>query len=618
MIASAAELTGQIKLMGGSPGAGKILTSDATGLASWSAVSSVASGTLDQAYDFGGLGIGRTISATSGALKIQGTDGLLVTGTFSSGAGLEVSGAGSRMFFNPKKAAFRAGQVTGTGWDEGSVGENSVGLGYNSIASGFGSVSLGYGATAINLFAVAAGPNAAATGEASLALGYEPTASGGLSVAIGDTPEAFGASSVAIGSRVKAKSFAETALGIFNTDYTPLGGSATFELTDRLLVVGNGTSVSTRSNAMVMLKNGNTAFGNANPTANLEVVGSGERTVRVTSTGSSAVQVDLKRTGSDWQMRNSGGLLFFGQSSDDLATVSDVLRLGGSTVTPAIDNSVQSGSSSLRWNLIFATSGVVSTSDAREKTNIKNIDYGIDEIMKLRPVQFNWKSNPNDDGTKLGLIAQELQQVMPEVVRDWDWKYDEDGGGAPAKVPAQRLGVFYSDLIPVLIKGMQEQQELIAPVGEEIEQMNAMIASLQSENQSIRSENAAIRSQLDAILDRLDNFDGDLQQCCLSHSDNNNIPNGTQPTGDQPSLGQNIPNPFDGSTLISYYLPQGTAQAQLVVADRSGVQVANFALNQSGFGQVRLDGSRLAAGVYVYSLTMEGRLIETKQMVIAH
>ena len=223
MIASAAELTGQIKLMGGSPGAGKILTSDATGLASWSAVSSVASGTLDQAYDFGGLGIGRTISATSGALKIQGTDGLLVTGTFSSGAGLEVSGAGSRMFFNPKKAAFRAGQVTGTGWDEGSVGENSVGLGYNSIASGFGSVSLGYGATAINLFAVAAGPNAAATGEASLALGYEPTASGGLSVAIGDTPEAFGASSVAIGSRVKAKSFAETALGIFNTDYTPLG-----------------------------------------------------------------------------------------------------------------------------------------------------------------------------------------------------------------------------------------------------------------------------------------------------------------------------------------------------------------------------------------------------------
>jgi hypothetical protein len=140
------------------------------------------------------------------------------------------------------------------------------------------------------------------------------------------------------------------------------------------------------------------------------------------------------------------------------------------------------------------------------------------------------------------------------------------------------------------------------------------------------AENAAIRSQLNAILDRLNAFDGDLQQCCLSHGDNN-ISNGTlggsntangAGSSDQPSLGQNIPNPFDGSTLISYYLPQGIAQATLNVSSRNGSQVASFQLNEPGFGQVRLDGSALPAGTYAYSLFVEGRLVQTKQMVIVH
>ena len=64
-------------------------------------------------------------------------------------------------------------------------------------------------------------------------------------------------------------------------------------------------------------------------------------------------------------------------------------------------------------------------------------------------------------------MAQELKQVVPEVVRDWDWEEDEQGNRKKAASPI--LGVYYSDLIPVLIKATQEQQVIIEQQKEEIE-----------------------------------------------------------------------------------------------------------------------------------------------------
>lgn len=96
-----------------------------------------------------------------------------------------------------------------------------------------------------------------------------------------------------------------------------------------------------------------------------------------------------------------------------------------------------------------------SVSDARLKEQVADSVYGIEEVMALRPVSFKWNSqyqaDPSSDvinlqelrGTRkeLGLIAQELQQVIPEVVGD-----NVDG----------TLYVDYPKLIPVLIKAIQE------------------------------------------------------------------------------------------------------------------------------------------------------------------
>ena len=75
---------------------------------------------------------------------------------------------------------------------------------------------------------------------------------------MGLNTRASGTTSTAMGDNTTAQSFVETAIGTYNTNYTPNSATA-WDLTDRLFVIGNGTS-SVKSDALVMLKNGNTTF----------------------------------------------------------------------------------------------------------------------------------------------------------------------------------------------------------------------------------------------------------------------------------------------------------------------------------------------------------------------
>jgi len=129
------------------------------------------------------------------------------------------------------------------------------------------------------------------------------------------------------------------------------------------------------------------------------------------------------------------------------------------TFRPTTDNIRDLGTSTYRWDDVYATNGTINTSDKRDKQNIKQTTYGLNEILQLKPVSFTWKDKPQQ-GKKLGLIAQDLLKVIPEVVKTEDWEENEETGQLE-KVKLDRLGVYYSDLIPVLIKGMQEQQEII-------------------------------------------------------------------------------------------------------------------------------------------------------------
>ena len=135
-----------------------------------------------------------------------------------------------------------------------------------------------------------------------------------------------------------------------------------------------------------------------------------------------------------------------------------------------VDNTSTLGEALFAWTEVFLSNATITTSDIRLKENINPIHYGIEDVMKLKPSQYFWTEEqyvkrgvPLDQKRlKLGLIAQDLLEVVPEVVTTHQWvKKSEKENKTFVLKENERLGVNYAELIPVLIKATQEQQMLI-------------------------------------------------------------------------------------------------------------------------------------------------------------
>jgi hypothetical protein len=115
---------------------------------------------------------------------------------------------------------------------------------------------------------------------------------------------------------------------------------------------------------------------------------------------------------------------------------------------------------------IYATNTSISAiSDQRFKENIRDLDVGLDAVMQLKPRKFDWKEGKGQDIKDCrGFIAQEFEQVFPDLIDTW--KDPAPEGEEPYKSVRQ-------DLIPVLVKAIQEQQAII-------EALETRIAALES------------------------------------------------------------------------------------------------------------------------------------------
>ena len=153
---------------------------------------------------------------------------------------------------------------------------------------------------------------------------------------------------------------------------------------------------------------------------------------------------------------------------------SERLTVAGNVV-PSMDAAPSAGydlgAPNMRWSNVYASkvftsNGIVQTSDARLKTNITGLGYGMSTVMALRPVRYAWKKTPNQTN-KIGFLAQEVQQVVPEVV----------SVGSDAN---QTLGVSYAELVPVLVKALQEQQAQLDSMRGRAEKAEAAVQSFES------------------------------------------------------------------------------------------------------------------------------------------
>ncbi|WP_231477995.1 T9SS type A sorting domain-containing protein [Xylanibacter brevis] len=82
------------------------------------------------------------------------------------------------------------------------------------------------------------------------------------------------------------------------------------------------------------------------------------------------------------------------------------------------------------------------------------------------------------------------------------------------------------------------------------------------------------------------------------------------------SLQQNTPNPFSSQTKIRFTLPDNTRNAYIYIFDMNGKMQKQIAIDSS-MDSVTINGYELAAGIYLYSLVVNGQEIDTKRMILS-
>ena len=115
---------------------------------------------------------------------------------------------------------------------------------------------------------------------------------------------------------------------------------------------------------------------------------------------------------------------------------------------------------------VYASADVIayySFSDKRLKTNIKPTTNNLEKVLKLEPVEYTWKDGKRDGRKEIGLVAQDVEKIVPEVVRENRRLSDDDN--------TLYKQVDYEHLVSTLIGAVQEQQDQIELLKAEIKEL---------------------------------------------------------------------------------------------------------------------------------------------------
>ena len=173
----------------------------------------------------------------------------------------------------------------------------------------------------------------------------------------------------------------------------------------------------------------------------------------------------------------SGGQVLIGKTTDNIDAADGVRFDAGGSIFASIVNAESTYFVRDITNTVYrfyvtgagtinATNTTISAiSDVRLKENITDLEIGLDAIMALRPRQFDWKKESGNSGKNIrGFIAQEFEQIFPDLI-------DESINPSPeGEEPYKQIR---QDLIPILVKAMQQQQA-------QIEELSNKILALQS------------------------------------------------------------------------------------------------------------------------------------------
>jgi hypothetical protein len=208
-----------------------------------------------------------------------------------------------------------------------------------------------------------------------------------------------------------------------------------------------GTAGTTR---MQITAGGIVSIGTTNTSRQLNVFES--IGVRVNQTGTEQEIFFLGRTGSSV---NDGIFNIFDNGVRKVNIAANNSRGGDTYFNGGGNVAIGTDTASYRLHVngtAYATGAAGALSDIRHKNNILNINAGLDAVMLLRPISYLWNEELiTDDGMQglhFGFIAQEVKEILPDVILEQN---NEE----------KTLGLKYNEIIPVLVKAIQEQQAQI-------------------------------------------------------------------------------------------------------------------------------------------------------------
>ena len=252
-----------------------------------------------------------------------------------------------------------------------------------------------------------------------------------------------------------------------------------------------------------------------------------------------------------------------------IATASNQVRIGDSNVT--------SIGGQVAWTTL---------SDGRFKRDLRKNVAGLDFIKQLNPVSYILDKDSYDkflgipDSIRMeraasrktpqrqvGFIAQEVEAIVKKsgfVFSGVETPQNEN----------DTYAIRYSEFVVPLVKAVQE--------------LSALADSRQKE---------IVR----------------LKEALRKYRQDNRV-NEKQSSGG--ALFQNHPNPFSSTTEIRMELPDVTRQASLTIYNLEGKQLKNIQVNERGATTVNISGNELSPGMYLYTLIADGRVVDTKRLIL--
>jgi hypothetical protein len=220
--------------------------------------------------------------------------------------------------------------------------------------------------------------------------------------------------------------------------------------------------------------------------------------------------------------------------------------------------------SSAGW--LWAEQGGWFGSDMKLKKNVSKVPNAMTKINQLNGIEFDYiqkdslgREKTTQDssihGKRIGVSAQDVEKVFPGLVRD---------------MPNGTKAVSYTDLIGVLIEGMKEQQVQIESLRYQLGKQNGK---------------ANAREVLE-------------DELLASY------------------LVQNYPNPFTASTSVRYNVASTAKTASIMIFDMAGTLLRTYDNIQKGDATITIEAGELNAGMYMYSLIVDGVELDSKRMIL--